>query len=221
MQEDILKGKYQGSGRGFGFFIPEGAQSRSEDCFVPPHQGGGAWDGDTVEVVLGPDDPKAPGKRTAQVIRVLERGNPTVTGTIRRLNREVWLKPDNERLPEAIKVMGRVKVRDGEKAAVAMTSYGSPLTAPLGKLCATFGPAGTRAAAVEAILYQQGVEREFPGRRAGGPAGSAEQDHHHHRRRCLQGPGRRRLPGKGRRQLGTGGPHCRRERLCEAGLRPG
>ncbi len=163
MQEDILKGKYQGSGRGFGFFIPEGAQSRSEDCFVPPHQGGGAWDGDTVEVVLGPDDPKAPGKRTAQVIRVLERGNPTVTGTIRRLNREVWLKPDNERLPEAIKVMGRVKVRDGEKAAVAMTSYGSPLTAPLGKLCATFGPAGTRAAAVEAILYQQGVEREFPG----------------------------------------------------------
>ena len=161
-EEQILLGRYQGSGRGFGFFIPEGAQSRGEDCFVPPHQGGGAWDGDQVEAVLAPEDPSQPGRRTAQVIKVVERGNPTVTGTIRRVNREVWLKPDNDRLSEAIKVIGRTKVRDGEKAAVAVTSYGSASAAPLGKLCATFGPSGTRAAAVEAILYQQGVEREFP-----------------------------------------------------------
>lgn len=161
-KEQLMIGRYQGSGRGFGFFIPEGAQSRSEDCFVPPHQGGGAWDGDRVEVALGPDDPKEPGKRTAQVTKVLERGNPTVTGTIRKRNREIWLRPDNERLPEAIKVIGRVKVRDGEKAAVEMTGYGSAMAAPTGKLRATFGPSGTRAAAVEAILYQQGVEREFP-----------------------------------------------------------
>lgn len=161
-EEQILIGRYQGSGRGFGFFIPEGAQSRSEDCFVPPHQGGGAWDGDTVEAVLGPEDPKEPGRRVAQVTKVIERGNPTVTGTVRRLNREVWLKPDNERLPDAIKVMGRAKVRDGEKAAVAVSSYGSATAAPLGKLAATFGPSGTRPAAVEAILYQQKVERQFP-----------------------------------------------------------
>lgn len=161
-EEKRLTGRYQGSGRGFGFFIPEGAQSRGEDCFIPPHQGGGAWDGDTVEAVLAPEDPTQPGRRIAHVTKILERGNPTVTGTIRRVNREVWLKPDSERLSEAIKVVGRTKVREGEKAAVAVTSYGSPVSAPLGKLCATFGPSGSRAAAVEAILYQQGVEREFP-----------------------------------------------------------
>ncbi len=161
-REKTFIGRYQGSGRGFGFFTPEGAQGRSEDCFVPPHQGGGAWDGDTVEAVLGQEDPKDPGRRLARVVRVVERGNPTVTGTIRRLNREVWLRPDNERLPDAIKVTGRVQVRDGEKAAVHMTGYGSPMTPPLGKLCATFGPSGSRSAAVEAILYQQKVEREFP-----------------------------------------------------------
>ncbi len=161
-EEQIIQGRYQGSGRGFGFLVPEGAQSRNEDCFVPPHQGGGAWDGDRVEARLSPEDPTQPGRRIASVTRVIERGNPTVTGTIRRLNRETWLKPDNERLPEAIKVMGRAKVRDGEKAAVEVSSYGSAAAPPLGKLCATFGPAGSRAAAVEAILYQQGVEREFP-----------------------------------------------------------
>ncbi len=161
-KETILTGRYQGSGRGFGFFIPEGAQSRSEDCFVPPHQGGGAWDGDTVEAVLGVEDPREPGRRLAHVVKVVERGNPTVTGTIRRLNREVWLRPDNERLPDAIKVTGRVQVRDGEKAAVEMTGFGGGVMPPQGKLCATFGPAGSRSAAVEAILYQQKIERQFP-----------------------------------------------------------
>ena len=101
-EEQRITGRYQGSGRGFGFFIPEGAQSRSEDCFVPPHQGGGAWDGDTVEAVLASEDPAQPGRRLAHVTKILERGNPTVTGTIRKRNREVWLKPDSERLPEAI-----------------------------------------------------------------------------------------------------------------------
>ena len=161
-EEQILIGRYQGSGRGFGFFIPEGAQSRNEDCFVPPRQEGGAWDGDRVEAVLAPEDPTQPGRRIARVAKVLERGNPTVTGTVRKENREVWLRPDNERLSGAIKIIGRAKVREGEKAAVAVTSYGSANAAPLGKLCATFGPSGSRAAAVEAILYQQGVEREFP-----------------------------------------------------------
>lgn len=158
----ILVGRYQGSGRGFGFFIPEGAQSRSEDCFVPPHQEGGAWDGDRVEAVLASEDPREPGRRLAKVTGILERGNPTVTGTIYKRNREVWLKPDSERLPEGIKVIGRSKVRDGEKAAVAVSGYGSRTLPPVGKLCATFGPSGSRVAAVEAILYQQGVEREFP-----------------------------------------------------------
>lgn len=161
-EEIILEGRYQGSGRGFGFFIPDGAQSRSEDCFVPPRQEGGAWDGDRVEAAPAPEDPAEPGRRLAQVTRILERGNPTVVGTIYKRNREIWLKPDNERLPGEIKVIDRARVRDGEKAAVAVSGYGTATMPPVGKLCATFGPSGSRSASVEAILYQQGVEREFP-----------------------------------------------------------
>ena len=142
--------------------IPEGAQSRSEDCFVPPHQEHGAWDGDRVEGTVEPEDSTQPGRRIARITRILERGVRQVTGTIWKANREVWLRPDNQRLPEAIKVVGRCRIRDGEKAAVAVSSYGSAKTPPLGTLTADFGPAGTRAAAVEAILYQQGVERQFP-----------------------------------------------------------
>ena len=35
---DILTGRYQGDRRGFGFFTPEGATGRGEDCFIPPHK---------------------------------------------------------------------------------------------------------------------------------------------------------------------------------------
>ena len=160
--DDILTGRYQGSGRGFGFFIPDGALSRADDCFIPPHRENGAWDGDRVQAVLEPEDPAQPGRRLAKVTAILERGNPTVTGVIRRENRQVWLLPDNERLPGPIKLPGKTKVKDSERAAVKVVSYGSLSAPPLGTLAADFGPMGSRWAAVEAILYQQGVEREFP-----------------------------------------------------------
>jgi ribonuclease R len=157
-----LTGRYQGSGRGFGFLIPEGGSGREDDCFIPPRQSGGAWDGDTVEAVLEPEDPSSPGRRVARVTKVLQRGNEKVTGVIQKVNRELWLRPDNERLPGPIKVIGRTKVREGEKAAVMVTGYGTALSPATGTLCATFGPSGSRPAAVEAILYQQDVQREFP-----------------------------------------------------------
>lgn len=176
--DDILTGRYQGSGRGFGFFIPDGALSRADDCFIPPHREGGAWDGDRVQAVLEPAGPALcvrgvpsgsgcagpaqPGRRLAKVVAILERGNPTVTGVIRRENRQVWLLPDNERLGFSIKLPGKTKVKDGQRAAVKVASYGSPSAPPLGTLAADFGPMGSRAAAVEAILYRQGVERAFP-----------------------------------------------------------
>lgn len=159
---DILTGRYQGDRRGFGFFTPEGATGRGEDCFVPPHKELGAWDGDLVEVRVLPADPAQPGRRLAHVTKILERANATVTGTIQKINRQMWLVPDSSRLSSPIKVVGKVKLRDGEKAAVGVTGYGTAATPPLGQLKATFGPSGTREAAVEAILYQQGVDRLFP-----------------------------------------------------------
>ena len=161
-KNEVLNGIYQGTGRGFGFLIPDGGQSRNDDCFIPPRREGGAWDGDRVEGVLEEADPAQPGRRVARIVRVVERGNPTVTGTIRKADRQVWLWPDNERLPGPIKLPGRVSVRDGEKAAVRISSYGSEGLPPLGKLCADFGPAGRRESSAEAILFDQHIEREFP-----------------------------------------------------------
>lgn len=166
-EQNTLTGHYRGTGRGFGFFLPEDGEGRSDDLFVPPHRDGGAWDGDAVEAALDEEDPREPGRRTARIIKVTERANKRVTGVLQKVDRQVWLRPDNERLPGPIKVTGKPKgsdfhMRDGERAAVEVTGYGTEFTPALGTLSATFGPMGSRSAAVEAILYGQDIHREFP-----------------------------------------------------------
>ena len=153
-----LTGIYQASGRGFGFLIPE----EGEDCFIPPRADGGAWNGDKVVARITEEAPQA-GRRVAKVVQVLERANKTVTGVLERQDHTLWLRPDNERLPGPIQVFTKRKgVRPGERAAVAMTSFGGGRTAPMGTLRERFGPADRRESAVEAILYTHDIERAFP-----------------------------------------------------------
>lgn len=161
-QKKTLTGRFQGSGKGFGFFIPEGGSARTDDYFVPPKAAAGAWDGDRVEAVTTGEDPHRPGRPCVKITQIIERENKLVTGVILKADRDLWLQPDNDRLPGLIKLARGTRVRAGEKAAVAVTSYGSSLLPPLGTLKKTFGPAGSREASTAAILCQQGIEREFP-----------------------------------------------------------
>lgn len=157
-----IQGTYQASSRGFGFFTPEGATGREQDLFVPPRCDGGAWTGDKVTAELQADR-RDPTRQTAVITAVLERSNRTVVGAIERRGREVWLVPSSDRLPNAIKVVGRsAAAKPGDKVAVAVSSYGSAKLPPMGTLKAAFGRDGTRAASVEAILYNYDIEREFP-----------------------------------------------------------
>ena len=158
-----VQGTYQATARGFGFFTPEGAAGRESDLFVPPHWDGGAWTGDKVTAQVS-DDPRDPERQIAKITAVAERTNRTLVGAVERRGREVWLRPSSDRYPNAVKVVGRsaAKLRSGEKIAVAVTSYGSAKLPPTGTFKAAFGRDGTRPAAVEAILYEHGIDRDFP-----------------------------------------------------------
>ena len=153
-----LIGKYQATGRGFGFLIPE----EGEDCFIPPRAQGSAWNGDKVSAVITEEDP-ATGRRTAKVTRVLERANRTVVGVLEKHDRALWLRPDSQRLPSLIQVATkRRNLRVGERAAVSITSFGGDRHPPVGTLRETFGPADKRESAVAAILYGHDIHRDFP-----------------------------------------------------------
>ena len=93
----------------------------------------------------------------------MSRNSRTVTGTLYKRGRQMWLQPDRDKLPGPIWVAGkRGQMAGGDKAAVHITSFGGRGEPPMGRLEETFGKAGDRAAAVEAVLYQYGICREFP-----------------------------------------------------------
>jgi len=161
-ENGTITGTYQAAGRDVGFLIPEGSAPKAGDYFIPPRRSGGAWDGDKVEAQAAGEDPQRPGRPCARVVKVLERKNKVVTGTVVRLGRESWLRPDNDRLP-AVKIGGgKLRAQEGHKAAVSVSNFGTDRLPPLGSVRADFGPSGSRKSSTEAILYQQGICREFP-----------------------------------------------------------
>ncbi len=158
-----LAGIYQATSRGFGFLVPEDGGGREDDWFIPPRAEGGAWHGDRVLARPEDEGGEEGRRRTARITAVVERANKTVTSVLVRHNRGLWLRPDSDRLPGPIQVLTKRKgVRAGDRAAVAMTSFGSAKHPPMGTMREVFGPAGDRESAVAAILYQYEIEREFP-----------------------------------------------------------
>ncbi|MEG0765321.1 MAG: ribonuclease R [Pseudoflavonifractor sp.] len=159
---DAIIGTFQGSNRGYGFVSPQGGSSRSDDYFIPPRQTAGAWHGDKVSIFPDEMGPQDGDRRTARVTAILERSNKTVTGTVRKVGHEVWLQPDSDKLPGAIKIIGSAKgAHLGDKAAVAVTSYGSAKTSALGTLRESFGRSGSRTASTAAILYNYEIDPAF------------------------------------------------------------
>ena len=159
MSKSEMIGIYQASGRGYGFFIPDDG---GEDWFVPPTRTGGAWDGDMVKLREDAEESADGRRKVGAVVAVLERVNKDVVGTVHKQGRELWLEPDNKRLPSILVLSKKGKVGNNEKAAVTMTSFGGRGQPPVGRLTETFGRAGTRQAAVDATLYRYDIWPDFP-----------------------------------------------------------
>lgn len=157
-----LAGIYQAAGRDFGFITPDGAVGREEDLFVPPGHEGSAWHGDLVAYRLDPPD-RPDGRPCAHVTAVLGRANATVIGSVRRHSRENWLVPDGEKLRVPILLVGKSDaLRSGDKIAAKITSFGTAKQPPMGRFVRSFGRDGSLNAAVEALLFEGGIVREFP-----------------------------------------------------------
>jgi len=152
----MIEGTYSANERGFGFVKPDGG---SEDLFIPPDQTGGAWHGDRV-LVLPTGDPDGRGQ-TGRITKVLSRGTTEITGRLNRSGKKGWLTPDDRRFPDKIDVAKHnPKFQEGDKVGFRITSYGDKQPAA-GEVITTLGRDGTFAAAVESLLFTQGVRREF------------------------------------------------------------
>jgi ribonuclease R len=78
-RNNLVAGRLDVHRDGFGFVRPETRQAGGDDdIFIPPNEMNGAMQGDQVLVELAP--PRADGRFSGRVARILSRRNPTVVG---------------------------------------------------------------------------------------------------------------------------------------------
>ncbi len=78
-RSNLIAGRLDVHRDGFGFVRPEARQTGGDDdIFIPPNEMNGAMQGDQVLVELAP--PRADGRHSGRIARVLNRRNPTVVG---------------------------------------------------------------------------------------------------------------------------------------------
>jgi ribonuclease R len=104
-RDNLVAGRLDVHREGFGFVRPETRQATGDDdIFIPPNEMNGAMQGDQVLVELDP--PKADGRRSGRIARVLKRRNPTVVGTFHYAQQEHapgnFVKPIDERVTQPI-----------------------------------------------------------------------------------------------------------------------
>ncbi len=152
-------GVYQAHPRGFGFVSVEGEE---EDFFISEDHRQGAFQGDTVEVVLQAS-PK--GKRKeGKVVRILSRGTTQVVGYFERNKKFGFVRPDDSRFTKDIFVpLERSKgAITGHKVVVELTEYGNEKKKPEGKVVEILGHVNDPGTDILSIVKSYDLPIAFP-----------------------------------------------------------
>lgn len=154
-QADLVTGRIQMNERGFGFVVPESSPAAGvapvADVFIPAEDTGVAMHGDRVMVRLHEQPPPSPKRRpakpasqkvTGRIIRVLERGNPTIVGVMQRSPHFHYVVPDDPRILRDIYVnlaRSTLKARVGDRVVVQLQAWENRHVNPEGRLVEVLG----------------------------------------------------------------------------------
>jgi len=76
LESDVARGRFETTGRGFGFVVPDGREV--EDVYIPARLAKGAVSGDTVEVLF--QDKGRTGRPEGRVVRILKKEKKQLLG---------------------------------------------------------------------------------------------------------------------------------------------
>ena len=111
---------------------------------------------------------QAPGQRTGRVIRILERGRTTLTGTLQRAGRFFCVAPDDPRFlrdvyvdnPDRSLLVPAPKI--GDKVIVRLFDWENPHLNPEGEITEVLGRTFEPRAELAAIYHKYKLETKFP-----------------------------------------------------------
>jgi ribonuclease R len=161
----LITGRLEVTPKGFGFVTPSGR--RGEDVYIHSENMSHAMHGDTVVVrLIGTERGRGRGKgprREGKIIKILERANETLVGTLNKSSRFLYVVPDNPRIQHDVYIAPRDTggARVGQKVVVRMTEWASKHVSPEGVITSVLGDAGDPTTDLLSIIHQRGLRTDF------------------------------------------------------------
>jgi len=155
---NLTPGVVQVIRRGGAFLI---AEKGGDDIYISQENLGTAHHGDKVVVRL---EHRRGGRPEGRVLRILERASTQFVGTVQHGAGFYLVKPDDPRFKTDVFVPpgDADGARDGEKVIVAIEDWGSPTSAPVGRISERLGMPGDPGLDVLLIVKNSGLPTGFP-----------------------------------------------------------
>ena len=168
------RGRYEASGNhntitgtlrcnGFGFYaflLPD--DEAEEDVYINGEKLHTALDKDRVLVQIDTADARS-GRREGHVLRILERGNKTLSGVVESVrNGKLKIKPDSNRIYAKLyaPVPEGLSIHTGDRVLADIAAYKPDGTVNV-VVSRVLGDADSIKSNVEAILFANGIKTEF------------------------------------------------------------
>ncbi|MCE5640431.1 ribonuclease R [Staphylococcus pseudintermedius] len=159
----LVRGTLSQNKKGFAFLRPD--DQEMEDIFIRPTKINRAMDGDVVlvEVKKSRGDFRK-GKFEGEVKAIESHSIKQVVGTFSEARHFGFVVPDDKRIMQDIFVpkgqeLGAV---EGHKVLVQITQYSDGTNSPEGQISAILGHKNDPGVDILSIIYQHGIEIEFP-----------------------------------------------------------
>ena len=167
-----IKGTLSRARKGFGFVVPENSpgndnasKTGNKDIFIAGRNLHGAMHGDTVEVLLHPDDIMRDGT-SGEVTKVLKRANTEIIGTFEKSKSVGFVISDDRKIQEDVYIAKQDfrGAQQGDKVVAQITKYPDSEIGARGKIVEIIGRAGEAGSDIKALVRQKNLRETFPSR---------------------------------------------------------
>lgn len=155
----LLVGRLQGNAKGFAFLIPD--NPKQKDVYISLKHMNGAMHDDRVMVR---PSYSATGQADGEVIRILERANTEIVGTLERSGSFGFVVPDEGRIYHDIFVSQSdcMNANNGDKVVVKVTKWPHNRRSPEGKIIEVLGSRDAPGVDILSIIKKYRLPLEFP-----------------------------------------------------------
>lgn len=159
-EADLVVGRITLSEKGFAFVIPEVAGAH--DTYIAEEDTGVALHGDKVLVRLHRERRRQPDSKPAgRVIRILERANETIVGTLQKTRSFHYVVPDDPRSRHDVYTKPTHGAQVGDKVVVKLAEWTSRHVNPEGDIVEVLGKANAPGVDILAIIRKHRLPTKF------------------------------------------------------------